>query len=370
VATPNLFSTYELLRRAMQQQSLQQQGADFGSTPNAAPEDSSDSYGDPQGGLLGRLLALQAEQRQYQPFAGSEGQTPSESRDPNFRQLSRAPITVRPLGALGPSNRSENQPSPTYSPAGAGTSLNSRSAEEQGAGLFGAYGNKPVAPWIVGSPMMTRVPVGWRVGGIPMPPMAPAPLPPIPMPAIPDQWKTAGVMLKLFPWIVSRMGGAGGDVGNDAVLGAENPALPRMPSASEPAFAALLKLFGHQMASRKGGDDEDDDRTTPEVGSDEWVQNFRKQKKAEARARDKAGREAIAASGPDPGNYCTNRYNEEIKECYERSHEYPDWDFLRACRDQAAKRLASCSANGGQPHPDEPRKWGPDYEEVFRNLHK
>ena len=60
MATPNVRATYELLLRAMQQQSLHQQGADFGSTPNGAPEVSSDSYGSsPQGGLLGRLLVGQ-----------------------------------------------------------------------------------------------------------------------------------------------------------------------------------------------------------------------------------------------------------------------------------------------------------------------
>jgi len=80
-----------MLRRAMQEQSLQQQGPDFRSTTNAAPEYSSDSYGSPQGGLLGRLLALQAEQGRYQTLARNSGQATSVPPDPNFRQLSRAP---------------------------------------------------------------------------------------------------------------------------------------------------------------------------------------------------------------------------------------------------------------------------------------
>jgi hypothetical protein len=82
---------YELLRRAMQQPSLPQQGTDFGSRPNAAPEYDWDSYGSPQGGLLGRLLALQMEEKLYQRIPGNNEQAPSGPQNPNFRQVSRAP---------------------------------------------------------------------------------------------------------------------------------------------------------------------------------------------------------------------------------------------------------------------------------------
>jgi hypothetical protein len=47
---------------AMMQQAKVQPGADSASTPNNAPEYDSNSYGSPQAGLLGRLLALQGEQ--------------------------------------------------------------------------------------------------------------------------------------------------------------------------------------------------------------------------------------------------------------------------------------------------------------------
>jgi hypothetical protein len=126
------------------------------------------------------------------------------------------------------------------------------------------------------------------------------------------------------------------------------------------------------MASRKGDDEEDDDQSNPELDSDEWLRRYKKQLAAQARARDIAGRKAIADSGPDPGNYCTNRYDQEMRECYERKHEYPDWDFLAACQDQAMERLADCQKHGGRPGPNEPRKWGQpgDDEEVFRNLHR
>jgi hypothetical protein len=80
-----------MLRRFMRQQSQQQQGVDFGSTPNGAPEYSPETSFSPQGGLLGRLLSLQTEQRGYQPIPGNNVQAQSAPRDPNFRQLARVP---------------------------------------------------------------------------------------------------------------------------------------------------------------------------------------------------------------------------------------------------------------------------------------
>jgi hypothetical protein len=75
----------------MEQQSQQQQGVDFGSTPNAVPEYSPETSFSPQGGLLGRLLSTYAEQSRYQPFSENDGQAPPVSPDPNFRQLARVP---------------------------------------------------------------------------------------------------------------------------------------------------------------------------------------------------------------------------------------------------------------------------------------
>jgi hypothetical protein len=48
-----------------------------------------------QGGLLGRLLALQAEPSRYEPLSETDGQAPSEPRGPNFRRLARVYITDR-----------------------------------------------------------------------------------------------------------------------------------------------------------------------------------------------------------------------------------------------------------------------------------
>lgn len=327
----NLRDAYELLQRAMQQHSMLQQGTDFGSTPNAVPENNSGGYGSPQGGLLGRLLALQAEQSPYQPSAARNEQAPFASPDPNFRQLSRAPAFNRTQAAIGAPTRSADQP--TYS-LGTGTSLDSPSATDQGAGLLGNHGNRPVAPWIAGPPMMTPISVGWRLGGIPipipgpmpMPPGAPGPLPQIPMPVVPEGWKTAGAMVKVLPWIVS------------------------------------------QMASRKSGDEEADDQTKPEPGTAGWLQGVRDQLAAKKRERQEAAKRKWATQQHDPGDYCTDRYDDEMEECNKRYRDTTHKDFKKACEAQAAERLADCRKklkNGSLPYRKEPRKWTDDDEDIY-----
>lgn len=67
----------------MMEQGQVQPDAESVSTPNDAPEYSSDSYGSPQGGLLGRLLALRDERARaavddygnYDPDTGSAALT-------------------------------------------------------------------------------------------------------------------------------------------------------------------------------------------------------------------------------------------------------------------------------------------------------
>jgi hypothetical protein len=60
----------------------QQHGIDFGPTPSGAPEYNPDSYSSPQGGLLSRLLALHAEQSQYQPTIGNNAASAAEASAP------------------------------------------------------------------------------------------------------------------------------------------------------------------------------------------------------------------------------------------------------------------------------------------------
>ncbi len=93
-----------MLHRTMQQQSQQQNGVDFGSTRNGASEFDPDSYGTPQGGLLGRLHALRAEQDGYQP--GSGVQAPFVQQNPNFslpsQTLNGVPLPMARLAAPSP----------------------------------------------------------------------------------------------------------------------------------------------------------------------------------------------------------------------------------------------------------------------------
>src|SRR4051794_15799581 len=89
--------------------------------PNAAPEASRNSSGDPQIGLLGRLLALQAEQSRYQP--ARESREPPPSVDPNVRQLSRFPAPAPPRGTIGSSNLADGQSNSAYSGFGEGAAL-------------------------------------------------------------------------------------------------------------------------------------------------------------------------------------------------------------------------------------------------------
>jgi hypothetical protein len=173
--------------QAMMQQSQIQVGADSGSTPDGANSD-----GGPQGGLLGRLAALQAEQSSYQPFAGRDGQPPSEPRDPNFRQLSRVYITGRTQDGIA-----SDRPASYLSQ---GTDDRSQAA-----------GPNTSAP----APAIKTAQVIWP-GVRPLPPPVPVPLPQFPMPAIPDWWKAAGAVLEMYRKVLSGKGG-GGDEDEDCV---------------------------------------------------------------------------------------------------------------------------------------------------------
>jgi hypothetical protein len=228
---------------ATMQRGQRQSGVDSGAAPNDAPAVDSDSDSGPQGGLLGRLAAPQAEQAPYQPLAGSSGQTPSEPRDPNFRRLSGTPVVVRPqrtvdsgrlVGSLIQNNDDASQAfnrsaSPVrlvsgnnFSPeAQNSTSLTNRAvaladylpnstqvATSAGNGLFGGNNNKSGSLSVVDSPLMKTAQIA-----IPVPrplsvPLPVNPVPPIPMPAIPDWLKVAWPILRRS---FSHSGGGGND---------------------------------------------------------------------------------------------------------------------------------------------------------------
>jgi len=153
-----------MLRRALQEQSLLRQGVDLSSTPNGAADYDPDNYGSPQGGLLGRLLSVQAEQGRYQPLPEDTRSAPFAPRDSNFRQLSR-------ISAAGAS--------PATDP-----------------GLLDTYEDTITARRIAPS----TIPVGWRARGtsIRAPSSGPASAPSIPMPTILDWWNTAAKVGQLL----------------------------------------------------------------------------------------------------------------------------------------------------------------------------
>lgn len=79
-----------MMRRYIEQQRLQQQGGDVGSPSSGLPDYSSRNSFNPQGGLLGRLQSLYAEQGGFQPTLENGGQTPLVSPPgPNYGQLLR-----------------------------------------------------------------------------------------------------------------------------------------------------------------------------------------------------------------------------------------------------------------------------------------
>jgi hypothetical protein len=169
-----------------------------------------DGYVDPEqfrdsGGLLGRLLSLQPQQGQFQPGAG-------------FDQPQFAPQTPVPVPPPWPNMQAYGQtPSAPPPPA---PDLHSQYQAlrpilgDRNAMLATVHpeaGQTLIAQALAGSQRDNTAKVvqaGYRLGGIPFPPMAPVPPPPIPVPAIPDWWKAAGPILRR---VFSGVAGGGGD---------------------------------------------------------------------------------------------------------------------------------------------------------------
>jgi len=187
----SLRDAYELLRRARQQQ-----GVDLDTPPDV------DGYGTLQGGLLGRLLALQAQQAGYQPNAGYSGSPQLAPSDPNFRQLARRPASP-PQSAAGPSDQPDSRSSPSQPPIGYSNPLTSPSASQQGVGSNRA------------PPRMMTAQLAVPGVGYPMPPPVSVNPQPIPMPTIPDWWKTAWKLLQLYPRRALGKGGGGNEEEED-----------------------------------------------------------------------------------------------------------------------------------------------------------
>ncbi|HEY3792958.1 MAG TPA: hypothetical protein VGM09_14080, partial [Bradyrhizobium sp.] len=196
--------------QAMVQQNQAQAGAAAGSRPTGV-----NGYGSPQGGLLARLAALQAQQSPYQSVSPTNGRAPLP-QNANFRQVSPGPIAAWPPqvdphsdqsgGTLNQDNgdvspaisstgnaaavrlvsRNGNPSLASQGPAsfatgavGAGVDPVPQAPPPMSGGLPGAYGNKFVPPQTTtAAPMKTAQIV------VPVPrPGMPLPLPPIPMPS-------------------------------------------------------------------------------------------------------------------------------------------------------------------------------------------
>lgn len=351
MASIDLRGAYGLLRRAMEQQSLQQQqGAGFGSTPSVASEDNSPSYGSPQGGLPGRLQALQGEQSQFEPVAANPGQAPSESQNPNFRQLSRAPSARTYLNRLPPYGMlpivTDGLDAIVQAVQGSIDATSVPSTEEEAFRQNQGRELGPIGAWNAVSLLGPKVPAG--TGGIFARPLA-------------------GRLLNGQPSAptVARIAARDidGPIANTSVpaISAVSPSTNLAPEPQSPlAVANAIIEMGRRRKPLPPSRPDDPD----------WYERFLNQERERVAARNASFRKSSSGNGGGngPGDFCSTRYTEEEKRCYTRSDEYPHWDFLTACKDRAAERRSKCVSNGGEPDPAELGEWGPNDEEVYRNL--
>jgi hypothetical protein len=435
--------------QAMMQPGQISPATDSGSSPNGES-----SYGGPQDGLLGRLLALQAEQNSYEPIASGKP-TPSESRDPNFRRLARVYITDRRPDGIDSISQSGGQSNPPYSPVSDRTlfdflhmSPDNDQVLQPGHSLSGrmqAYWGHP-APYglvsmlktalngaaqaVQGSIDATSVPSteeeafrqnqGRELGPIgalnavslltPTTPAAMGGMFARPLinalrngPASPSaSARVAGygvsrpIAIGLedrFPAAMKLLRDAGnGDLPGfmshpatsqtgAATLSLQNsmslPPLPggrffgpsgarALPEWFAPAMSSGATILnakkrpapGNKPASTPTGKVSDDEDEV--FDPDEAMAAYRRGVAARAAER------ADTFSGAyDPKNYCDERYQDEERECYKRTHEYADMSFRNGCIEAAQARRNQCIANGGRPLPGERKKWTPEEGEVF-----
>jgi hypothetical protein len=273
------------------------------------PEDYDNPY---SGGLLGRLLARQAELGQYEPTSGSDVGAPLEPRDSNFRRLARVYITDRAP------DRVDADRSDSY--------LNQGNASDTGA----------PAPTFQMAQLALQ-------GRMPVPPFGPVPQPPISMPAIPDWWKAAGALSQLYLHMLAERG-RGGSIGVDGENGAEGS------SGATVLNARKRRAPGKPAETGKESDDED--------GVYDHAANLRR---IDALRRD---REATFSNQYDPKNYCEEQFDRDFANCGKRRNDYLDKnrDYY-ACLERAQELRSACYANGGRPVPGL-KPWGLGDEEV------
>jgi hypothetical protein len=82
-----------------------------------------------------------------------------------------------------------------------------------------------------------------------------------------------------------------------------------------------------------------------------------RQRKASARSRSQAR--------ADDGDWCYQRYLQELERCNDNKDNYAHPHFLGGCKDRAKERWDKCNRNGGRPPLEELPEWGKEDEDIY-----
>lgn len=253
-------------------------------------------------------------------------------RDPNVRQLSRAPFAAGARDSIGSSDQS-------FLPHWVLAPL------PQNLGSAGAYSTRSRSPWgtppppppppflpglggrLAGGLGRSSLPPPWPTGGSEMPGLP-----------FPDEWKGAG--WKLVPLLRSLMGEGGERKVGDTAAG------------------WILDL--HQEGRRGTGSNPPYVGKSPSIVPDVHTDVPEKSDEKDSRL-DGDGRDGAKEDGEE-FNICDKRQFKEEKRC--RRH-LPK--SLRECINNAEIRKNQCYANGRRPDPNERILWNRAQEEAWFN---
>lgn len=292
-----------MLQSAMQEQSLQQQRADYAPQPGASPVDSSDT---PPGGLLGRWLALQAAQQRPLSFGEDRRRMPSAPADPNFRRLVRVSPAVQPQGGDGVSNRFP------YSAFGDGIPSDAPGTSD--------FGRVEIAEPLASQEESNRS-GSTASAGYGWPTVSDA----SPDPIRPGSHYAQGQLLCLGGPGLCAVGTGQAILGGVAALlgGATILKQNKLPVPGRPASTP-----------------------TGKSGSETGV----------VPRTDQSSEGGALVEGGDNQNPCRDRWLGEHYSC-DRFWRPRTTRFQRACEARAADRLRLCHRNGGTPNPEEPAEY-------------
>jgi hypothetical protein len=361
-----------------------------------------------EGGLLDRLLALQAEQSRYQPTPLNSGQTSSAPYDPNFRQLSRAPVASRPQEAIAPFNQPDDQSSPSYPPFGGSASLappRMSRQEDKAPQSDRSLSDRLQASWDHPHPWGVVARVKEAINGIAQ--VVQGSIDATSEPSTEEDafrqnwgreqgpigaWNAVSLLSPGSP------GGTGGIFARPVAdaLRYSLPALPTAPRIAERIIDARPANTGAPAVGLVSGERNLSpqppnpaalaDAITAPAGVDpqplpptavstfpDWLAEAAKIRQKYQRTPSskggggKGGSRAKSGGGGD-GEDCYDRENAERDRCDERMDDYAHLDFLAACKQRASDRRNLCVKNGGRPDPLEPKEWGLPDEEIWRNF--